>query len=809
MRVAVVIEHRYDRTPDGAIWTSSFFAYSFWLRYLEVFDEVKVVARVRDVPSVPGTFKRADGDRVVFAPLPYYVGPWQYVKKMWQVDQAVRAAVGPEDAVILRLDSQLAASIERDLWRAHRPYGAEIVVDPYDVFAPGSVDHPLRAFFRWWFPRKLRRQCRMAAATAFVTKDALQVRYPPRSGRFTTNYSSVELPEPAFAQGPRAFGHLGKRFTVITVTLLDQLRKAPHTLIEAVAALRREGMDPRLIIVGDGRFRPDLEALAARTGVADSVDFIGQLPSGEAVWQQLDRSDLFVLASYGEGLPRAAIEAMARGLPCIGSTIEGFYELLPPEDLIAPGNLAEMTAKIKEVIASPERMNLASARNLEKARDYGEKALRPRRLAFYSDVKRKTEDWLRRGERVQLALINTEPRSWDFWKGQGAFMRARGIESHCISSDGELLHIFGRTEEVTVHPLKITRTITPLQDFATAIRLARLYRRLGIEIVDGNTSKSGLLAMVAAALARVPVRIYHNHGMALSSSKGSQRLLLWCCEWLSCALADEVLYVAPSLRDAAIEEGVCPPRKARAILSINGLDAETRFNPAKLPAGSRAEIRLKCGIGLEDPVLGYVGRLFRVKGIIPLVDAWRELSRRFPNLHMLIAGEFDSRDPLPDETVSALRNHPRIHLVGYVEEPASIYDAIDIEILPSFHEGLGYVLIEASAMERPVIGTRIPGIVDAIRENETGLIIEPGVAQQIVDAVSRYLADPELRRRHGLAGRRMVLEHFSQQRVWGELYQLYARMLRAKGIELTSWSGAASSASRAKRAMKLQGSERL
>lgn len=304
------------------------------MRYLEVFDRVKVVARVKDVTEASVNWKRADGDRVTFAPVPYYLGPWQYLLKMRQVDRAVRAAVGSEDALILRLDSQLAASVDREFWKANRPYGAEIVVDPYDVFAPGSVTHPLRPFFRWWFPRELRRQCRSAVAVAYVTKEALQKRYPPASGRFTTNYSSVELPDRAFALAPRRFESTGSELTLITVALLDQLRKAPNTLIEAVAALRGEELNLRLIVVGDGKFRPDLESLAARLGVSDAVEFVGQLPSGESVWQQLDRADLFVLASHGEGLPRAAIEAMARALPCIGSTIAGFYELLPPEDLI-------------------------------------------------------------------------------------------------------------------------------------------------------------------------------------------------------------------------------------------------------------------------------------------------------------------------------------------------------------------------------------------------------------------------------------------------------------------------------------------
>ena len=309
-------------------------------------------------------------------------------------------------------------------------------------------------------------------------------------------------------------------------------------------------------------------------------------------------------------------------------------------------------------------------------------------------------------------------------------------------------------------------------------------------MVQGDTSKSGLLAMVAAWLARAPVRIYRNHGMALSSARGVRRTLLWWCERISCLLAHEVLYVAPSVRDAAIQEGVCAPSKAKVVLSANGLDTEGRFNPANLEPGAGDKTRERYGIPTEALVLGFVGRLFRVKGICELVQAWETLAEAYPSLHLLVAGEFDTRDPVPKPVEKQLRNHKRIHLVGYVDEMPPVYAAMDVLILPSFHEGLGYVLIEASAMEVPVIGTRIPGIVDAICDRVTGTIIEPGSVTAIVETVRRYLDDPGLRKCHGQAGRRYVLRTFQQQRVWGELYTHYENLARIKGLPAPKGPGA-------------------
>lgn len=394
MKVVVTLEHRFEKTPDGAVWTQTMFAYSFWLRYLEAFDQVRVVARVREVPTVPSDWKRADGKGVSFAAMPYYLGSWQYLLRTRQIQHASISAIGAKDAVILRVSSPIAARIEPQLRRSGHPYGLEVVGDPYEVFAPGSVKHPLRPFFRWWFPRQLRHQCAGACAIAYVTEHALQRRYPPAPGAFSTHYSSIELPDSAIVAAPRTLNQERLTFTLITVATLAQLYKAPDVLIDAVAACVREGIDLKLILVGDGKHRSQLEARAISLGLGERVCFRGQLPAGAAVRSQLDQSDLFVLPSYQEGLPRAMIEAMARALPCIGSTVGGIPELLTNEDIVSPGDVTALAHKIREVVTNPERMAQMSDRNLKKAREYCEEILHQRRNSFYRYVKEKTEAWL-------------------------------------------------------------------------------------------------------------------------------------------------------------------------------------------------------------------------------------------------------------------------------------------------------------------------------------------------------------------------------------------------------------------------------
>lgn len=394
MNVVVALEHRFDSTPDGTVWTSAQFAYGFWTRYLEVFEHVRVVARVREVSSAPPDWKRADGEGVSFAAVPYYIGPWQYLLRVQEVQRAARKAVGVRDAVILRVSSQIAACIEPLLIRTGHPYGVEVVCDPYDVFAPGSIKHPLRPFFRWLSPRELKRQCTGACAAAYVTEEVLQRRYPPAPEAFSTHYSSVELPVTAFVTAPY-LPHSGRGLlTLINIGSMAQMYKAQDVLIDAIAACVREKANFKLILVGDGKHRAELETQAAKLGLKERIQFLGQLSAGDDVLEQLDRADLFVLPSHQEGLPRAMIEAMARGLPCIGSTVGGIPELLPSEDMVPPGDVAALANKICEVVTDPERMARMSVLNLEKAKNYKEEVLRKRRNNFYHQVRENTQAWL-------------------------------------------------------------------------------------------------------------------------------------------------------------------------------------------------------------------------------------------------------------------------------------------------------------------------------------------------------------------------------------------------------------------------------
>lgn len=396
MNLVVTLEHRFERTPDGRVWTRSAFPYAYWERFLDTFASVRAVARVRDAGAPGPDWLRADGPRVELCAVPHYVGPWQYVRRARAVGRAVRRAIGPEDAVLLRLSSHLASCVHASLSRNGHPYAVEVGADPATVYPFG---------FGALFERRMRRQLAGASAVAYVTQAALQRRYPPPARAHAVALSDVELPDAAFVREPRAQDLPPHR--LISVGTLHLRVKANDVLLRAVALAVGRGLDLALTIVGDGRQRGALERLAGRLGIRERVRFAGELPSGDAVRSQLDAADLYVIPSRSEGLPRSLLEAMARGLACVGSSVGGIPELLPPEDLVPAGDAPALASKIEELLRDPERLARSARRNLERARAFHDDALRPERERFLRIIEQRTSEWIRAAARAPDASRRT------------------------------------------------------------------------------------------------------------------------------------------------------------------------------------------------------------------------------------------------------------------------------------------------------------------------------------------------------------------------------------------------------------------
>lgn len=398
MHVIISTEGHLVRDGNGDVASDDgMLGFDFFQRYLRVFSSVTVVGRVAD-QVVPNAVS-VEGPRVAVFPLCDYLGPGGYARVRRLLDSQIRDVCSRRAAYILRVPGNIGEQMRRHLRRLGQPFAVEVVGDPYEVCKPGAMKHWLRPVWRWLLPYQMARQCRQATGAAYVTADALQRRYPPGPNAFASHYSSVSMPPEAFVDRPRQFLPGRRRYRIVTVGTLAVPYKAVAVLIRAVARLvLRQGWQLQLNVVGDGKLRPELVSLAATCGVAEHVRFLGRLPAGAAIREQFDLADLFVLASFTEGVPRAGIEAMGRALPCIGSTVGGYPELLGSTELVEPGNAEILADRIQELLSDPARMTRLSGENLARARCYHQDVLQQRRDSFFGNVRDVTERRWRTGE---------------------------------------------------------------------------------------------------------------------------------------------------------------------------------------------------------------------------------------------------------------------------------------------------------------------------------------------------------------------------------------------------------------------------
>lgn len=351
-------------------------------RYLACFTHVYIVARVLYSFDVAINSKyEIVHDRISFIDLPYYVGPFQYLRVKRSIRSILLKNIRSHCAYICRVPGQIGSMIIPELRKRGLPYGVEVVGDPWDVFAPGAVRHPLRIFFRYKWYWNLKQVVKAASAVLYVTEHQLQMRYPASQNAFQISASNVQIIPELLS----CFGKVVQPkvvYTLLAIGSLEQMYKAPDIVLQAMAMLRGRGVHCRLVWLGEGCCRKNMEQFGHKLGVGEDCVFMGNV-SKEEVYHQLNIADIFLMVSRTEGLPRALIEAMAIGLPCIGSEVGGIPELLSAEVLVPKENAKALCDKIEYMIHHIDFMRSQAKRNFKEAKKYYDTVLREKRTKFY------------------------------------------------------------------------------------------------------------------------------------------------------------------------------------------------------------------------------------------------------------------------------------------------------------------------------------------------------------------------------------------------------------------------------------------
>jgi glycosyltransferase involved in cell wall biosynthesis len=387
---------------------------------------------------------------------------------------------------------------------------------------------------------------------------------------------------------------------------------------------------------------------------------------------------------------------------------------------------------------------------------------------------------------IGLVYITTAAYSANlFLKGQLSYMRERGFDVIVISAPGDELPIIREREKVTTIAVPMEREISLLKDLISLLRLYRVLRRIRPAIVIAATPKAGLLGMIAASAAHVPVRVYSLMGLRLETTSGLKRFVLGVTERCASALAHRVFCVSESLRRLYVVLGYTSQAKTCVLGegSVNGLDAD-EFTPSPQASERAQALRAHLAIPNGAPVVGFVGRFTRDKGLPELLDAFDQVLVSFPDARLLLVGDFEDGDPVPECYAERLRSHPRVIMAGFVPDPSSYYPVMDVLAFPSHREGIGTVLLEAAAAQVPSVVFKATGSVDAVRDGVTGTVVPLGDVELFAHSLKSYLNDEHLRRQHGQAGRERVLRHFRPEVIWELLYEEYGRLLETRNQAL-------------------------
>lgn len=340
------------------------------------------------------------------------------------------------------------------------------------------------------------------------------------------------------------------------------------------------------------------------------------------------------------------------------------------------------------------------------------------------------------------------------------------------TADPKFLEDLGITARVLKAPLE--RKISPFKDWAAFRTLFKIFVRERFDVVHSITPKAGLLAMTAAFLARIPRRVHTFTGQVWVTRTGPSRAALKFMDRLLSACATDVLADGLSQRNFLIKEGIVRPANSGVLAngSIRGVDT-MRFRPSQ---EVRCRMRKKMELPEDAIVVLFLGRLTKDKGLLDLSKAFAELSGRDERLHLVVVGP-DEEGMQPLMLGLYARADRRMRFVPLTRSPEKYMAASDIFCLPSYREGFNNVVIEAAAAGLPVVGSRIYGIVDAIEDNVTGLLFDPGNVEQLKEKILFLAEHADFRREMGTRARARAVLLFSKELVISAFVDYYDRLL--------------------------------
>ncbi len=525
-------------------------------------------------------------------------------------------------------------------------------------------------------------------------------------------------------------------------------------------------------LLGPEDTSPDGIPLEEVRSWSDYLDYKG---STIDVRSYIKNTSVYILPSYHEGIPRSTLEAMAMGRPILTTDAVGCKDTVENNlngFKVPVGSVEKLVEKIIWFIENPEsitKMGIFSRKIVEQRFDVRKVNIEMLNILGIKQL----ETFL---PLKKIIIITSVPISFaTLIKGQAKYLK-KFYDIKLVSSYSNLNNQISDFEGVEFKSIDMTRKITPIQDLKA---LYKLYKYISYErpnIVYTFTPKAGLLGMVASFLSRIPVRVHNIVGLPLMEYSGFKLILLKYIEKLTYFFSTKIFCNSYGLKKYVNENLTKMPITVVGEGSINGVDTDyfkNNFNDQE-----KLKTRLNYNISKNDFVITFLGRIVRDKGINELINSFVILLKKYPNLKLLLVGDYDDNlNRIDDNTREIINNLDSIISVGFKNDIREFLSITDLFVLPSYREGLPNSLIEAGSFGIPLLATNINGCNEIIENNETGLLIKMKDINSLKDGIEKFIIDEKFYLNIKKNIRNSIIKKYNQIDFWKNLNNEFKKII--------------------------------
>jgi len=359
------------------------------------------------------------------------------------------------------------------------------------------------------------------------------------------------------------------------------------------------------------------------------------------------------------------------------------------------------------------------------------------------------------------------------------FLKNNDYDIYTVCSAGNLVKDIEK-KGIKVKTIRFKRKISPISDLITLFRLYFYFKKEKFDIVHTHTPKPGLLGQLAAKMAGVPIIINTIHGFYFSENSSLlKRKFFVLIEKIAAKCSDLIFFISEENIKTATKKKIC----SSDLIKYLGRDIDMqRFDPKRFSEEFILARKKQFGISPNKKIIGIIARLVEEKGYLELFEAFKKVLEKFPNTVLLVVGpeEPEKKDAINPEVVKNYSIEKNVLFLGRKTDVDELYPLMDVFVLPTHREGIGATILEASAMEKPVIATRIGGCPEAINNKVTGILLPIKDSEKLAEAIIYLLKNPEKAKEMGRKGRRKVLREFDEKLIFDRIRIEYQRLIREK-----------------------------